>query len=213
MAYRGGRRLDWAVLILFVCASGAEAIERGDIVITELMIDPASVPDLNGEYIELYNTTGAAIDINGWVLVDHGRDEHTIMSEAPLVLEPGGCAVLARGCDPALNGGLPSCQYAYANIRLSNGEDEVLLIFENDVVDEVVYRRDEGFPIVPGAATELRDPHLSNDDPANWRPSLTSFGAGDFGSPGLCPSPTSVHGDTWAHVKREWWPGALEGRP
>ncbi|NIW44680.1 MAG: hypothetical protein GWN14_16030, partial [candidate division Zixibacteria bacterium] len=50
----------------------------GDLVITEFMANPAAVLDSDGEYVEFYNNTGSAIDINGFTLRDDGTNSHTI---------------------------------------------------------------------------------------------------------------------------------------
>ncbi len=49
-----------------------------DIIICEIMQDPATVTDANGEYFEVYNNGDADVDMNGWIIKDDGTDSHTI---------------------------------------------------------------------------------------------------------------------------------------
>ncbi|MEZ5196045.1 MAG: lamin tail domain-containing protein [Bacteroidales bacterium] len=49
-----------------------------DIIITEVMQNPDSVGDTSGEWFEVYNNTGIAVDMTGWVMKDLGTNSHTI---------------------------------------------------------------------------------------------------------------------------------------
>lgn len=42
----------------------------GDIIITEIMANSAAVADADGEWFEIFNTTGTAIDLSGWTISD-----------------------------------------------------------------------------------------------------------------------------------------------
>jgi hypothetical protein len=44
----------------------------GDIIITEIMQNPSAVNDSEGEWFEVYNTTGADINLDGWEIRDDG---------------------------------------------------------------------------------------------------------------------------------------------
>ena len=48
------------------------------VVITEVMVNPASVSDSYGEWFEITNTTDSTININGWQVKDSGVDVFTI---------------------------------------------------------------------------------------------------------------------------------------
>ncbi|HKJ27516.1 MAG TPA: lamin tail domain-containing protein, partial [Anaerolineales bacterium] len=50
----------------------------GDVIINEIMQNPNAVFDSAGEWLELYNTTGADIDLNGWTIQDNDIDTHVI---------------------------------------------------------------------------------------------------------------------------------------
>jgi hypothetical protein len=156
-----------------------------DIVINEIMNNPAAVADGSGEWFELYNPTGADIDINGWTIGDLDIDSHVIANGGPLLVPAGGYLVLANNADPATNGGVP-VDYAYpAGFFLSNGADEVVLLDPAGAeVDRVEYDGGPAFPDPNGASMALADPALDNNIGANWCTSSTPFGAGDLGTPG-----------------------------
>jgi CSLREA domain-containing protein len=156
----------------------------GTIVINEIMKDPAVVDDINGEWIELFNPTGSAVDINGWTIRDDDTDSHVIINGGPLEVPARGYLVLARESNPLLNGGI-SAAYEYANFFLANVADEVVLL---DVVglevDRVDYDDGVTFPDPVGASMALKAPRLENSEGASWCTSSTIFGDGDAGTPG-----------------------------
>ena len=49
---------------------GEQVCGRISIVINEIMQNPSSVPDYDGEWFELYNYGEDTVDISGWVFKD-----------------------------------------------------------------------------------------------------------------------------------------------
>ncbi len=78
----------------------------GDVVINEIMQNPAAVLDSAGEWFELFNASAAAIDLNGWTIRDDGSDSHRIQNGGPLWLPAGGYLVLGNNATFATNGGV-----------------------------------------------------------------------------------------------------------
>ncbi|UCH26910.1 MAG: lamin tail domain-containing protein, partial [Trueperaceae bacterium] len=78
----------------------------GDVVINEIMQNPSAVPDSDGEWFELVNTTGSAIDIDGWTIRDDDSDSHVINNGGPLIVPAGGFLVLGNNADAGTNGGV-----------------------------------------------------------------------------------------------------------
>jgi predicted extracellular nuclease len=161
----------------------AMAASPGDVVINEIMQNPAAVSDTNGEWFEVYNPTSTGIDINGWTIKDDDFDSHVIANGGPLVIPAGGFLVLGRNADSSLNGGV-NVDYQYANFFLSNSGDEVVLLEGSTEIDRVTYDGGPAFPDPNGASMSLKDPALDNNIGANWCTSTTPFGAGDLGTPG-----------------------------
>lgn len=171
-------------LLVLVFAPAARGASPGDVVITEIMQNPDAVSDTYGEWIELYNTTAAGIDINGWVIGDGGSEAHTIAAGGSLVIPAGGFLVLGRNDDPAVNGGY-TCNYKYSAITLGNAADRVVIRQGTTTIDSVAYDDGATFPDPTGASMECIDPLADNRVGSNWAECVVStYGAGDYGTPG-----------------------------
>lgn len=185
------------------CSSNClkESFSAGDIIITELMIDPTKVSDKKGEWIELFNATNSTIDINGWLLKDSGFG-HPIKAPKPLRIKPGAYMVLGLSSDPKENGNY-TADYAYDNFSMTNLQGAIFIKWGNVVIDSVTYYakgffcdpknpkpgcQDQGFDIGQGQSLSL-DPenysHTENDLAENWCKGKVKFGDGDFGTPGV----------------------------
>jgi len=159
-------------------------LAAGTIVINEIMRDPAAVDDIAGEWIELFNPTGSAVDINRWTIRDDDGDFHTINHGGPLEVPARGHLILARESNPVLNGGV-SAAYEYSSFILANTVDEVVLLDVAGLeVDRVDYDDGVTFPKPVGASLALSQPRLDNNDGSSWCTSTTTFGDGDAGTPG-----------------------------
>jgi cysteine-rich repeat protein len=166
------------------CAVEGPAPEQGAVVITELMPNPKSVGDTDGEWFEVANTTDAPVDLNGWTIGDGGSEKHVIANGGPLIVPVGGRLVLGRNAAMATNGGVP-VDYQYASVNLTNTSDTLRIEAGGVVVDQVTYGA--GFPIGDGASTSLDPAKTSaaeNDASSAWCLGKTTFGAGDKGTPG-----------------------------
>ncbi|MEO1259357.1 MAG: lamin tail domain-containing protein, partial [Bacteroidota bacterium] len=156
----------------------------GDIIITEIMQNPSAVSDSNGEWVEVYNTTGTQIDLNGWTIKDDGSDNHVISSS--VVVPANGYAVLGINDNAAQNGGV-TVNYEYTGINLGNSDDEVVLLCGGNEIDRVNYDGGPSFPDPTGASMNL-DPGsfnaTANNIGSNWCESNTPYGSGDNGTPG-----------------------------
>jgi len=160
------------------------AVELSEIVINEIIQNPSAVSDSNGEWFEVYNSTGTGIDINGWTIEDNDFDSHVISNGGPLTVLAGGYLVLGINSDFSTNGGV-NVDYQYSGIFLSNGSDELVLLDDSMVeVDRVEWDNGATFPDPNGASMSLKDPALDNNDGANWCTASTPYGDGDLGTPG-----------------------------
>ncbi len=112
--------------------------EPGDLVFTELMINPQVVQDEIGEWVELYNTSGSPIDVAGYTFRDDDND--TWILEGPFIVPPHGYFVLCAETNPALNGGVP-CDGGFNRSTLGDG-----MALANRV-DEVVLSRPDGVEV------------------------------------------------------------------
>ena len=169
-------------------ACGAGCPGEGELVITEILKDPSKVTDGNGEWFEIYNTTEAALDLQGCTLRDDGTDSHVITSSVPIA--GTSYVVLGTNADEGTNGGV-TVGYEYSGISLANGDDEVVIVCGGVIVDWVGYT-DAAFPDLVGTAMQLDASSFdmgANDNGANWCPATAPFGAGDLGTPGAANAP------------------------
>ena len=172
------------------CSFTPVCANAGDLVITEIMHSPDAVNDLDGEYIEIYNTTANAIDIQGYQLEDSGANPHTIASS--VTVPAMGYAVLGLDADMAVNGGYTP-DYVYSGFTL--GSSDLVQISCSGTVIDVVDFSAAGFPAAMAASLSLDMAILDatmNDAGANWCPSSAStLTSTDLGTPGMvnpsCP--------------------------
>ena len=176
-----------ALLLVLLVGTGlpVAAAAPGDVVINEIMQNPNAVLDSAGEWFELYNATGADIDINGWTIADAGIDTHVINNGGPLLIPAGGFLVLGNNTDSGTNGGV-TVDYNYGSSWfLANGDDEIILSDDTlTEIDRVEYDGGLNFPDPTGASMALADPSLDNNVGANWCEASTPYGNGDLGTPG-----------------------------
>lgn len=165
----------------------------GSIIITEIMKDSGAVSDTNGEYFEVYNTTGSNIDMQGWVISDADSDSHTIATS--VVVPSMGYAVFGRNETFADNGGV-NVNYEYSGISMSNGADEVQIECSGAMIDAVAYT-DGAFPDTAGISMELSTnayTSVANNEGANWASAISTFGSGDSGTPGTVNDNSAILG-------------------
>jgi len=159
----------------------------GRLVVVELMVAPSATADALGQWLEIYNSGVAAVDLDGWVLRDDGSDFHLIATPTPLWVPAGGVVVLGPSTDLAVNGGV-RVDYRYSDFNLERGGDQVVLVAPDQVteVDRVAYDGGARWPNTPGAAMVLRDRMIDNSAPDAWDVATEAWdgGAGDLGTPG-----------------------------
>ena len=166
----------------------------GDLVITEVMVNPKWVSDRYGEWIEVYNASGRTVYLDG-IVVDSGDDGDVLEPDEPFALEPGAYAVLGREADPTRNGGV-DVDIEIPDISLANESDGVALIADGVELDSVSWDDGATMPDEQGASLTLDPTFLdaaANDDPGAWCAAPETWGLGrDSGSPGaanpLCPT-------------------------
>ena len=164
--------------------------EPGDLIFSELMVNP-SVDDEKGEWVELYNTSGAPIQVTGYNFKDLDVDSWIL--DGPMVVEPYSYFVLCASLDTNENGGVPCDAWFKRSTQgdgmaLANNPDEVVLTRPDGIeIDRLEYA---GSWLEQGASIGLDPASLdgeSNDDFANWcRQVSTDVMTGvDSGTPGV----------------------------
>ena len=157
--------------------TGPRSPQAGEIIITEIMADPAAVNDGVGEWFEVYNTSSETLDITGCVFSDENPTSFTVSGD--LLIAAGDFIVFANSDDSGNNF---TPDYIYSGFQLSNSEDEIIMTSpDSTVIDTVIYTSS-----TPGRSLQL-DPvyfdSVSNDNLNNWSDSTTNYN-GDLGTPG-----------------------------
>lgn len=94
-------------------ASNTVVLMPGDVIITEIMIDPSNPSENATEYFELYNTTSSDINLKNWVIVDESASSRNHQITIDLTIVANGYLLFAPTIDPSLNGGMLNVDYAY----------------------------------------------------------------------------------------------------
>jgi len=166
----------------------------GDLVIAEVMIDPAAADDVKGEWVELLSLADEELELAGCVLTNGGAQQAVLSAEAGDSRVPAGArVVLGASADTAVNGGV-DVDLAYAGVVLSNSHGALVLSCDGQEIDRIDY--DAGhWVILPGVALAYSadgdTTAAANDDPTRWCEATMAYGDGDLGSPGAanatCP--------------------------
>lgn len=176
--------------------------EPGDLIFSEINVDPSVVADEDGEWVELYNTSGYTLDISGYSFHDDAVD--IWIFDASVTVAPHDYLVICANPDATKNGGIP-CDawfYRYPNgteptsglghgsgMAIANNDDELELTGPDGIdIDVFDYNDTTSDPIEAGMSFGL-DPGkldgVSNDDVDNWcvQTSILS-GVSEPGTPG-----------------------------
>jgi len=163
--------MSFDVIYTAVVADAPAPTARG-IVINEVLRN-APHPQNDGEWFEVHNPGGTAVDINGWTIIGGGGEVHTIAKSGGLLVAAGGYVVLGDNADPNLNGGVV-VDYQYANIGMETSGDILELQDGSQIVDRVDWFT-AGFPTTDlGSSMSLRDPALDDAVGQNWCQSVTN---------------------------------------
>ncbi len=162
-------------------AMTAHALEPGSVVINEVYFDPPKKTD-PARFIELYNTTDAAIDLSNWQFTEGVH--YTF--PAGTSIAPHGYTVVAQNTDVfSKEFGKPALGPFEGSLR-SRGEKIELRDAHNAVVEQFTYGAGFPWPTAAagvGASMELINPKLPRDNPASWRSSGYPVLSGEAKSP------------------------------
>ncbi len=169
--------------------------QEGDLVITEIMVNPDVLSDSIGEWIELYNTSGRAVYLDGLTLLSDPSEQARLSADEPILLADGAYALLGNGVAPEAEGGVPLL-VLYEGVTLSNESDTLTILAGEVSLDTVFWDDGATMPDEAGASMSL-DPGFtdawSNDEAFTWCAATEPWSeVSDLGSPGadnpLCPS-------------------------
>jgi hypothetical protein len=161
--------------------------DAGDLVITEVMVNPDAVSDTLGEYFEVYNATTQTIDMDGWTVYSDDGSSMTISGS--LLIAAGDYAVLGVESDSTLNGGVTlDYEYVRSTFSFADTADSIYIVSGTTTVAELSFATSSSWPIgTAGKAMFLDDDHYATADNnlvTYWCASRTELSGGDYGSPG-----------------------------
>lgn len=164
--------------------------EPGQIVISELMINPDAFDEESREWFEVYNPSQeTTYDLKGLEVRGELVTEEFAIDRA-VVIGPQQRALFARSGDPEQNGGLEP-DFVYGNdLPLGNSSGEVTIIYPlgDVVIDQVAYG--SAWPRSEGRSTSLDpDQHdaVANDNVASWCSGMDPYTPEpphEYGTPG-----------------------------
>ena len=169
---------------------GIDDLAEGDLVITEVMYNPAWCTDANCEWIEIYNASDAPVDLMGLVISDIGASSGELVDSA--VLASGAYGVLAAGNRDTWGYTFePLAHYGSSGPFFSQADGDLVEIANNATTIDIILYTANGDRNA-GASLELDPGALDadlNDDEAQWCVAQDDFGDGDLGSPGSANAP------------------------
>ncbi len=150
----------------------------GAIVINEIMYNS---PGTDNEWIELHNTTGAAIDLENFYVLDDDNGHDHLVIPAGHSIAAGGYFTIAIAIGSPPLGFTPDYDGSGdVTWALNNGGDEVRLFDTADrLVDNVPYDDGGDWPTAPdgdGPSLELIDPAYDNTLGTSWQASSENGG-------------------------------------
>lgn len=167
-----------------LCSLG-EVPSAGQIVITEIMPDPATIADTDGEWFEVTNTASIPLELRGCVFSDNQTVPSAFTVSSSLVIPPGGYATFARSTLAGF-----TATYIYPAWTLVNGDDEVRLTCAGNLIDSVRYTTPAAWRFATGRSMGLSPSVINataNDIAANWCPGIGVYEASgpNRGTPGV----------------------------
>lgn len=119
--------------------------EEGNVVISEIMYDPAGADD-DHEWIEVWNGTDEAIDLTDWEFTENSGDHGLALASGVIIVDAGERFVIAEDAAqflldyPEFSGVLFDSSFSLSN----TGEMIAIKNAGGDVVDEVTYDSAQG---------------------------------------------------------------------
>jgi len=142
-------------LALAIVFLGGNAL-KADVVVSEFL-NNADSEDAGREWIELYNTSGSAVDLTGWTITDEGSNSYTfgstVIGANDFLIVVNSNGVGANDEDAAAKAifeaewlsGVADTRVIGGNIgALSNSSDEIILSNDNSIIQfSLAYANDE----------------------------------------------------------------------
>ncbi len=153
------------------------------LVISEIMADPATISDANGEWFELHNPGATPVSLTGFQI--GSANDATITVTTPLSIAAGAYIVFAKNTDNAANGGL-NAVFGLGPMNLANSATDFLVIKDASgaTVDSVFWGATPPTGVSRSKRAMVIDCTPMNDTRA-WAPAVANYVATNKGTPNL----------------------------
>lgn len=156
------------------------------LVVSEVMANPALVGDAAGEWFEIYNSGTTGFDLNALDVENaNGAASRTpliAVSQQCVTVPAAGYRLAARGATSGTNGGLPTVDVTFSTTLLNADQGKVRILNGNALIDEATYPTPSS-----GASSQLARTKLdsvSNNTSTNFCAATAPWATGtDLGTP------------------------------
>ena len=167
-----------------------DELATGELIITEIMLDPVLTVDWKGEWFEVYNTTSVMVQVGGLSVTSSNNVGFSVTEN--FSIQPGHYAVFGNRPSSVDNGGYTPDVY-FVNSTLTFGApDDLTLSSGLGVIDTVAYTDGAPYAGYSMNLSTIAFDSTKNDNMSLWCPATSTYGVGDYGTPGTanvdCPS-------------------------
>lgn len=160
----------------------ADTPQAGDLVINEILFDPATG---GSDFVEVYNRSSKVINLNDLMIAN--LDEDTVQFTQNYFLNPGSYVVLTPDSNyqkSTFPEAVPGKFYATSLPSLNNDSSTIQLIYNSVVIDKVSYHEDWHLSLIDDTENKTLErisPEGASSSSSNWHTAAETIG---FGTPG-----------------------------
>jgi hypothetical protein len=134
-------------------AVGLSSLSEGDLLVSEVFPYPAAVSYNRGQWFEVYNNSGSAVELGGLVVTNGDGETFTVGSIVSVAA--GDYALFAVRASSSINGGLTGIDYVYSfsDLSLLVSGDSLTISHGGTTFDTVTY--DTAYPQPYGSSLSL----------------------------------------------------------
>ncbi len=161
-------------------------LAAGDLVISEIMMNPATVADTTGEWFEIYNPGTMTVNLNG-LTISTGSATDTIDSD--ILVAGSNYALLALSSTTTENDNLPTPDFVYAGLAFDESSADALNVIDGSTPIDTVAWDGSTWTVTEGYSWSLDSSTLTatgNDTFGNWCDGAAHWtgATSNYGSPG-----------------------------
>jgi hypothetical protein len=152
-------------LLVFTPPAEAADIEVGEVVVTEFLAEPV-VPAYFGEWIEIYNSSGRNLDLDGLQIQGVAGEDTGFEITGSTLLPAGEYLVLGPSDDQTENGGVPvDITYDFNDYELKKAADTIRLVYDGVTIDQVTWSNGTGWSVGSETAHQVNSAGATGSSP------------------------------------------------